>query len=131
VSSPDYTRSSLRGSGLLSADGLESEVSRWELDPSEIELSSELGSGAFGVVYKGKLRGKDVAIKKIKLDGATNNETLDQFRIECAIMRFGMHVKYDCTLHVTPTYHDNCSKLRHPNVLLFMGGSCGVLFSVL
>lgn len=89
IDDPDYAHSSLRGSGLIAAEGLENETSKWELDPSEIELGSELGSGAFGVVYKGKLRGKDVAIKKIKLDDS-DPQALDQFRMECTIMRFAI-----------------------------------------
>jgi len=77
---------------------LEGEFARWEIEPSEITLSKELGKGAFGVVYKGTLRGKSVAVKKLNAQNL-DEETLASFRKEVAIM----------------------SKLRHPNVLLFMG----------
>ncbi len=81
-------------------DSYEEEVDRWILDPSEIALGKKLGKGAFGVVYLGTLRGKDVAVKKIT-SVHFDDETLEAFRKEVAIL----------------------SKLRHPNVLLFMVGS--------
>lgn len=70
----------------------------WEIKSSEIKLGAKLGQGAFGAVYKGKLRGQEVAVKvlqKQKLD----SDTLEAFRKEVAIM----------------------SKLRQPHLLLFMG----------
>eukprot|EP01125_Pyxidicula_operculata_P001978 TRINITY_DN11964_c0_g1_i1.p1 TRINITY_DN11964_c0_g1~~TRINITY_DN11964_c0_g1_i1.p1 ORF type:complete len:529 (-),score=121.69 TRINITY_DN11964_c0_g1_i1:95-1681(-) len=57
-----------------------------------------IGTGAFGKVYKGKCRGKDVAVKV--LDGIEWDETvLDEFMSEVDIM----------------------ARLLHPNILLCMG----------
>ena len=61
-------------------------------------------------VYKGDLRGKEVAIKKLNIQ-EFDDETLDNFKKEVEIL----------------------SKLRHPNVVLFMGKKCylacrGILF---
>lgn len=36
-----------------------------EIMPDEVEVEKELGSGAFGVVFKGKCRGINVAIKVV------------------------------------------------------------------
>eukprot|EP00007_Cunea_sp_BSH-02190019_P005479 CAMPEP_0174229626 /NCGR_PEP_ID=MMETSP0417-20130205/530_1 /TAXON_ID=242541 /ORGANISM="Mayorella sp, Strain BSH-02190019" /LENGTH=538 /DNA_ID=CAMNT_0015307187 /DNA_START=310 /DNA_END=1923 /DNA_ORIENTATION=+ len=72
----------------------------WEVNPDDVKLTSKIGKGAFGVVYKGKLHGKDVAVKKL-LNQDLSPETMADFKKEVAIM----------------------SKLRHPNVLLFMGAS--------
>lgn len=70
------------------------------LDPKDIVIDKELGKGAFGIVYRGKLFGKEVAVKKL-INQNVDAETLSAFKKEVAIM----------------------SKLRHPNVLLFMGAS--------
>lgn len=70
------------------------------LDPTEISINEELGKGAFGIVYRGKLHGKEVAVKKL-INQNVDAETLSAFKREVAIMR----------------------KLRHPNLLLFMGAS--------
>jgi len=79
---------------------------QWNLNPKEIEYdksSKPIGSGAFGDVYRGRLRGKEVAVKKLvfqELDEATMSE----FKKECAVM----------------------AKLRHPNIILFMGACIAV-----
>eukprot|EP01114_Cavostelium_apophysatum_P001871 TRINITY_DN11645_c0_g1_i2.p1 TRINITY_DN11645_c0_g1~~TRINITY_DN11645_c0_g1_i2.p1 ORF type:complete len:632 (-),score=192.54 TRINITY_DN11645_c0_g1_i2:34-1929(-) len=76
-------------------------VSQWLLSPKDLEYdrsSKPLGSGAFGDVFRGRLRGKEVAIKKLvfqELDEAT----MADFKKEVAVM----------------------ARLRHPNVILFMG----------
>mmetsp|Transcript_504 Transcript_504/g.764 ORF Transcript_504/g.764 Transcript_504/m.764 type:complete len:553 (-) Transcript_504:189-1847(-) len=71
---------------------------KWELEPDSIKLGRKLGSGAFGEVFKGKWFGKEVAVKKL-LNQNLDGDSLSSFKKEVAIM----------------------SKLRHPNVLLFMG----------
>jgi len=70
----------------------------WEIPLDELVLGTKLGEGTFGVVYKGTWRGTSVAIKKLKTQNLTN-EIIEDFRNEIAIL----------------------GKLRHPNVVLFMG----------
>jgi len=70
----------------------------WEMDYKEIEIDKKLGKGCFGIVYKAKWRGIEVAVKKLKTLGP---KELEEFRAEIAIL----------------------GKLRHPNVVLFMGAS--------
>eukprot|EP00055_Hartaetosiga_balthica_P004357 m.11274 g.11274 ORF g.11274 m.11274 type:complete len:636 (+) comp3811_c0_seq1:102-2009(+) len=61
---------------------------KWEIDPSEISLGKVLGSGQFGVVYKGKYKGTtDVAVKKVK--GGAMAE--DEFIAEAEIMKQFKH----------------------------------------
>ena len=75
-------------------DGLET----WDLNPSDISLGKELGRGAYGTVFSATLRGQTVAVKKLNSQNI-DDQKLSDFKGEVEIM----------------------SKLRHPNVLLFMG----------
>jgi serine/threonine protein kinase len=67
-----------------------------DIKDDELQILSELGKGCFGTVYKGKCRGKIVAIKKLHQQ---NMEDLEEFKKE---IQFLTH-------------------LRHPNIVLFMG----------
>uniref|UniRef100_A0A5F8HEF7 RAF proto-oncogene serine/threonine-protein kinase n=1 Tax=Monodelphis domestica TaxID=13616 RepID=A0A5F8HEF7_MONDO len=69
----------------------------WEIEASEVMLSTRIGSGSFGTVYKGKWHG-DVAVKILKVIDPTP-EQFQAFRNEVAVLR----------------------KTRHVNILLFMG----------
>uniref|UniRef100_A0AAY4DGV7 RAF proto-oncogene serine/threonine-protein kinase n=1 Tax=Denticeps clupeoides TaxID=299321 RepID=A0AAY4DGV7_9TELE len=69
----------------------------WEIESTEVQLHSRIGSGSFGTVYKGKWHG-DVAVKILKVTNPTP-EQFKAFRNEVAVLR----------------------KTRHVNILLFMG----------
>ncbi|XP_026579985.1 RAF proto-oncogene serine/threonine-protein kinase isoform X1 [Pseudonaja textilis] len=69
----------------------------WEIEASEVMLSTRVGSGSFGTVYRGKWHG-DVAVKILKVVDPTP-EQFQAFRNEVAVLR----------------------KTRHVNILLFMG----------
>ncbi|CAG7717608.1 unnamed protein product [Allacma fusca] len=69
---------------------------KWEIDPSELMLHEELGSGQFGVVRRGKWRGcRDVAVKMMK-EGTMSE---DDFIEEAKVM----------------------TKLQHPNLVQLYG----------
>lgn len=70
----------------------------WELDPTEIKLCEKIGSGSFGDVWRGEWAGIEVAVKKITKASITDKD-IQSFRDEVDIM----------------------SKLRHPNVVQFLG----------
>jgi len=69
-----------------------------EISFSELNITSKLGEGTFGVVYKGTWRGSSVAIKQLKINEHVNNQVLEEFRKELTIL----------------------SRLRHPNIVLLM-----------
>ncbi|KAG6418853.1 hypothetical protein SASPL_121059 [Salvia splendens] len=69
---------------------------QWE----DLQLKEEIGKGSFAVLYRGIWNGSDVAVKVYT--GSQYDETLLYYKKEIDIMR----------------------RLRHPNVLLFMGASC-------
>lgn len=66
----------------------------WE----EITLGERIGLGSYGEVYRGDWHGTEVAVKRF-LDQGISGESLEEFRSEVRIMK----------------------RLRHPNVVLFMG----------
>jgi len=61
-------------------------ITDWEISHTEIEKGEEIGSGAFGVVYKGTWRENTVAIKEMR-KGDLSDEELEQFKLEAAMMR--------------------------------------------
>lgn len=71
----------------------------FEIAPHEVRFGTQIGSGGFGVVFKGKFRGETVAIKKIHAHALSNPASIAEFQSEVAVL---------CTL-------------AHPNILRFMG----------
>lgn len=76
----------------------EGERRNYRIDYSSLVFGEPVGTGGFGVVFKGEYRGADVAIKKLK-SKAMNKTQLDEIAKESSVM----------------------IGLRHPNILLFMG----------
>ena len=70
----------------------------WEIDPAEITLGPRIGIGSYGEVYKGTWRGTEVAVKRF-LEQNLSPQLVQEFKDEVDIM----------------------ARLRHPNVVLFMG----------
>ncbi|XP_043718271.1 probable serine/threonine-protein kinase DDB_G0282963 isoform X2 [Telopea speciosissima] len=70
----------------------------WEINWEDLHLGEEIGQGSFGVVYRGIWNGSDVALKVYFANEYHEGILLD-YKKEIGIML----------------------RLRHPNVLLFMG----------
>lgn len=70
----------------------------WEIDIKDIEFGQRIGIGSYGEVYRGKWRGTEVAIKRF-LEQKLSISTVRDFRLEVSLL----------------------SKLRHPNIVLFLG----------
>lgn len=72
---------------------------KWMVSSSEITLFEVIGAGSFGEVYRGSFRSQEVAVKKL-IKRKLGEDTKLEFMAECSILY----------------------ELRHPNIILFMGG---------
>ncbi|XP_051123643.1 serine/threonine-protein kinase EDR1 isoform X2 [Andrographis paniculata] len=80
------------------ADSEIDDVGDCEIAWEDLDLGERIGLGSYGEVYLADLNGTEVAVKKF-LDQDFSGAALDEFKREVRIMR----------------------RLRHPNVVLFMG----------
>ncbi|CAN6539685.1 unnamed protein product [Malus baccata var. baccata] len=74
------------------------EVAEWEILWEDLQIGERIGIGSYGEVYRADWNGTEVAVKKF-LDQDFSGDALVQFKCEVEIML----------------------RLRHPNVVLFMG----------
>ncbi|KAK7383316.1 hypothetical protein VNO78_28991 [Psophocarpus tetragonolobus] len=74
------------------------EDSEWEIQWEDLDIGERIGIGSYGEVYRADCNGTEVAVKKF-LDQDFSGDALAQFKSEVEIML----------------------RLRHPNVVLFMG----------
>ncbi|XVE70929.1 hypothetical protein DITRI_Ditri10aG0109200 [Diplodiscus trichospermus] len=74
------------------------EVSEWEIPWEDLQIGERIGIGSYGEVYRADWNSTEVAVKKF-LDQDFSGDALVQFKCEVEIML----------------------RLRHPNVVLFMG----------
>ncbi|XP_066321586.1 serine/threonine-protein kinase EDR1-like isoform X3 [Miscanthus floridulus] len=99
----------------------------WCIEYSEITVGTRVGVGFFGEVFRGLWNGTDVAIK-VFLEQDLTTENMKDFCNEISILRFYLYLLAitflmsclkDCSLIVFFSFC--CSRLRHPNVILFLG----------
>jgi hypothetical protein len=80
----------------------ENELQPWEIQHSNLKLESKIAEGFFGEVFIGKYLSKKVAVKKLKFLSDITDD----------INKMILSLKEEAEVLV---------KLRHPNILLFMG----------
>ncbi|KAK6127737.1 hypothetical protein DH2020_038513 [Rehmannia glutinosa] len=80
------------------SDATLDDVADCEIPWEDIALGERIGLGSYGEVYRGDWHGTEVAVKKF-LDQDITGDSLEEFRSEVRIMK----------------------RVRHPNVVLFMG----------
>ena len=71
----------------------------WELDGAAVHLERMVGEGTFGEVWLGRLHGQPVAVKKLKQGLIDGHQALEAMREELNVL----------------------ARIRHPNIVLFMG----------
>ncbi|XP_047325342.1 serine/threonine-protein kinase EDR1-like [Impatiens glandulifera] len=74
------------------------EIGGWEISWEDLQIGERVGIGSYGEVYRSELNGTEVAVKKF-MDQDISGDALHQFKCEVEIML----------------------RVRHPNVVLFMG----------
>eukprot|EP00750_Incisomonas_marina_P018991 INCI3188.8.p1 GENE.INCI3188.8~~INCI3188.8.p1 ORF type:complete len:568 (-),score=100.58 INCI3188.8:247-1950(-) len=77
----------------------------WELDASELELRSVIGSGSHGQIYRGLYKGGPVAVKTLFAIGDTESDSPEM----------------DAVYAETAAEAEALSKLRHLNMMQFFG----------
>lgn len=80
------------------SDSALDDVAEYDIPWEEITMGERIGLGSYGEVYRGEWHGTEVAVKRFLLQDISG-ESLEEFKSEVQIMR----------------------RLRHPNVVLFMG----------
>ncbi|KAL3529160.1 hypothetical protein ACH5RR_008482 [Cinchona calisaya] len=96
----DGERTSDRSTGNDSAksDDMLDDVADCEIPWEDMTLGERIGLGSYGEVFRGDWHGTEVSVKRF-LDQGITGESIEEFKSEVRIMK----------------------RLRHPNVVLFMG----------
>ncbi|KAK1616186.1 hypothetical protein QYE76_021703 [Lolium multiflorum] len=96
--SSSVTMDKLSCSSTKTISSVMDDVAEYEISWEDLEIGDRIGLGSYGEVYHADWNGTEVAVKKF-LDQDVSGVALEQFKCEVRIM----------------------SRLRHPNVVLFLG----------
>ncbi|XP_077297809.1 tyrosine-protein kinase Btk29A isoform X2 [Arctopsyche grandis] len=110
---------------------------KWEIDPSELVLHEELGSGQFGVVRRGRWRGcMDTAVKMMKEGTMSEDDFIEEAKVMTKLQHQNLVQLYGvCSKHrpifIVTEYMKHGSLLnylrRHENTL---SGNVGMLLDM-
>ncbi|CAB0002088.1 unnamed protein product [Nesidiocoris tenuis] len=110
---------------------------KWEIDPAELLLMEELGSGQFGVVRRGKWRGCiDTAVKMMKEGTMSEDDFIEEAKVMTKLQHSNLVQLYGvCSKHrpiyIVTEYMKHGSLLnylrRHENTL---GGNIDLLLDM-
>lgn len=96
---------------------------KWEIDPAELHLLEELGSGQFGVVRRGKWRGSiDVAVKMMKEGTMSEDDFIEEAKVMTYVFRqtiIGLF--YFLKAKLSYKFKLFCRKLQHTNLVQLYG----------
>jgi serine/threonine protein kinase len=99
----------------------------WEIKESDVTLGESIGSGGFGVVFKGIWQGNTVAIKKVVLNSkTTHTELVNDSKNSAFVSKKATSIRSSFLKTATggkeQVWEEEVniiSKLRHTNVSLF------------
>jgi len=102
---------------------------KWEIDPTELTLGEELGSGQFGVVRRGKWRGTtDVAVKMMKEGTMSEDDFIEEAKVMTKLQHQNLVQLYGvCSKH-RPIYIIT-EYMKHGSLLSFLRKSKSTIFS--
>lgn len=94
---------------------------KWEVDPTELTLGEELGSGQFGVVRKGKWKGAiDVAVKMMKEGTMSEDDFIEEAKVMTKLQHTNLVQLYGvCSKNVRPIFIIT-EYMKHGSLLSFL-----------
>jgi len=94
---------------------------KWEVDPTELTLGEELGSGQFGVVRKGKWKGTiDVAVKMMKEGTMSEDDFIEEAKVMTKLQHTNLVQLYGvCSKNVRPIFIIT-EYMKHGSLLSFL-----------
>ncbi|XP_050672649.1 tyrosine-protein kinase Btk29A isoform X1 [Leptidea sinapis] len=102
---------------------------KWEIDPSELVLLEELGAGQFGVVRRGRWRGRiDTAVKMMKEGTMSEDDFIDEAKVMTKLQHQNLVQLYGvCSKH-RPIYIVT-EYMRHGSLFNYLRRSAPDLLS--
>ncbi|CAI5651586.1 tyrosine-protein kinase ITK/TSK [Oreochromis niloticus] len=86
--------------GRCSQDATDITKDQWEVDPAELILGQEIGSGQFGLVLEGSWRDRKVAVKMVREECMSDEEFKEEARIMMRLSHSKLVQLYGvCTQH--------------------------------
>ncbi|XP_076223812.1 tyrosine-protein kinase Btk29A isoform X4 [Nomia melanderi] len=93
---------------------------KWEIDPAELLLLEELGSGQFGVVRRGKWRGSiDVAVKMMKEGTMSEDDFIEEAKVMTKLQHQNLVQLYGVCSKDRPIYIVT-EYMRHGSLLNYL-----------
>jgi len=94
---------------------------KWEVDPTDLTLGEELGSGQFGVVRKGKWKGEiDVAVKMMKEGTMSEDDFIEEAKVMTKLQHTNLVQLYGvCSKNVRPIFIIT-EYMKHGSLLSFL-----------
>jgi len=80
------TNEELQNDNTALAKDQQKETEWWKISFDELQVGTKIGAGGFGVVYRGKWRDQDVAIKMLHRDSKIDKSQFEEFQREAALM---------------------------------------------